>query len=547
MNEAGQKLQIFMTLKDQLSGGLRTAESKFQRFKNRIRRGWKGAALAAAAYFIAIRQGFDAMEKGAIAVQQRKAFKDLAASFEFNSDTMLKKLKEASAGTITQTKLMEQASNALVLGIAPEKMQRLMEISRSAARALGKDVDFMFQSIVTGIGRQSKLVLDNLGIVFRAEDAYKKYAKSLNKAAKDLTETEKKQAFTNATLEAGVDIMRMVNTNMVTEYERLQILKAQWQTFGEVVGRVLLKAFGILQGFIHQLISGIFQISKDFTTSFSSISKILEKYYAMLSRLPGEWGRSYGRAESAVRSFTESLQQQADEFKTSSEKSASSAVEQYDLVLTKVGEVNASLGNMMRNIGQASESGNQKFKSSFDAKVEIATQAVRNIQNAFADFFYQGLTGQLESAKDVFSSFAGSILQMLSQVLAKILLIKALSALAGPGGSIFGVGLDSIFHTGGVVRRAHSGMLARGEVPIIAQSGEGIISRRGMEAIGAQNFSKINQGQSTGGGDTYITINAVDTQSFRDALARNGKSIISIVGDNIGNNGALRKTIRSLA
>ncbi len=55
------------------------------------------------------------------------------------------------------------------------------------------------------------------------------------------------------------------------------------------------------------------------------------------------------------------------------------------------------------------------------------------------------------------------------------------------------------FHDGGMVR-AHDG-LAVDEVPIIAQSGEGILSRRGMKALGGSgNLDKLNQGQGVGGG-----------------------------------------------
>jgi len=67
-------------------------------------------------------------------------------------------------------------------------------------------------------------------------------------------------------------------------------------------------------------------------------------------------------------------------------------------------------------------------------------------------------------------------------------------------------------HTGGVIR-AHDGMsLARDEVPIIAQTGEGVLSRRGMSALGGS--SELNRLNAGSGGGTNIIIN-MDEVSFR--------------------------------
>ncbi len=78
------------------------------------------------------------------------------------------------------------------------------------------------------------------------------------------------------------------------------------------------------------------------------------------------------------------------------------------------------------------------------------------------------------------------------------------------------------FHTGGMIR-AHEG-LAVDEVPIKAQTGEGILSRRGMRALGGEeNLSRLNQGES-GGSNITININGpvirdqMDVRSLADML-----------------------------
>jgi len=78
------------------------------------------------------------------------------------------------------------------------------------------------------------------------------------------------------------------------------------------------------------------------------------------------------------------------------------------------------------------------------------------------------------------------------------------------------------FHSGGIVR-AHDG-LAVDEVPIIAQTGEGILSRRGMETLGGNNRLKdLNQGKSEreSVGDIYLTVNypKMSTKDEAESLA----------------------------
>lgn len=66
-------------------------------------------------------------------------------------------------------------------------------------------------------------------------------------------------------------------------------------------------------------------------------------------------------------------------------------------------------------------------------------------------------------------------------------------------------GFTKSFHDGGMIR-AHSG-LAVDEVPIIAQTGEGILSRRGMNNLGgAPVLNRLNNGQSSSGGGIQVNV-----------------------------------------
>jgi hypothetical protein len=79
----------------------------------------------------------------------------------------------------------------------------MLTIARNASEATGESVDYMFSSLVVGIARKSKLILDNLGIIIDAEDAYIAYAKKVGKTATTLTANEQQLAFMEAAFAAA--------------------------------------------------------------------------------------------------------------------------------------------------------------------------------------------------------------------------------------------------------------------------------------------------------------------------------------------------------
>ena len=89
-------------------------------------------------------------------------------------------------------------------------------------------------------------------------------------------------------------------------------------------------------------------------------------------------------------------------------------------------------------------------------------------------------------------------------------------------------GFTKTFHDGGIIR-AHNG-LAVDEVPIIAQTGEGILSRRGMAALGGEG--QLNRLNSGGGdsavGDVYVTVNYPKMNSREEI-----QEMMSVVGSEI--------------
>lgn len=128
------------------------------------------------------------------------SFNSLAASYGTNGDAILQAVDAVTQGTLSQATIMQQANNAMLLGVADtaDEFSTLAKIAQTRGRAMGISMEFAFESIVKGVGRLSPLILDNLGIVINADQTYAKFAQTLGVTTDQLTEAQKRQALLNA-------------------------------------------------------------------------------------------------------------------------------------------------------------------------------------------------------------------------------------------------------------------------------------------------------------------------------------------------------------
>lgn len=82
----------------------------------------------------------------------------------FGNEMQLEQLRQATRGLVTDLELMKVTVQAGNFGIPIEQMGNLLEFATRRAAETGQEVDYLVNSIITGIGRKSPLILDNLGI-----------------------------------------------------------------------------------------------------------------------------------------------------------------------------------------------------------------------------------------------------------------------------------------------------------------------------------------------------------------------------------------------
>ena len=182
----------------------------------------------------------------------KKSFDQLSQSIGESSDAMLKSLKEASKGAVSEYDLMLASNKAMKLWVAQntEDMTQLMKIARLYWQQMWQDVTKSFDDIVTWLWRWSAMILDNLWIVVNQTEAQEKYAQSLWKTADQLTDAEKKQALVNATLIEWQKALDEFGEPAQTMQERMSELK---NSFTEMWTRIWTAMLPVLEKLLEKI------------------------------------------------------------------------------------------------------------------------------------------------------------------------------------------------------------------------------------------------------------------------------------------------------
>ena len=190
------------------------------------------------------RQLIEFARKAAQVEAMGTAFNTLSGGTE-NANIAMDKLTKATDGTMSKFDLFQQANNAMILGVSKnsDEMSEMFDMAQRLGRALGVDTKRSVESLITGIGRQSRLMLDNIGIIVKSDQAYVAYAEKLGITVDKLTEADKKQAFLNATLEAARKKVAQLGDEVLSPIDSFNKLSASWDNFTVSVGNAMMDVF----------------------------------------------------------------------------------------------------------------------------------------------------------------------------------------------------------------------------------------------------------------------------------------------------------------
>ena len=214
----------------------------------------KGAELAANA----IRAlGDEIVSTSKQAMEMSVQSEGIRMAFErLNRPGLLDNLREATHGTVSDLQLMQAAVRFDDFNLPLEELGTMLAFAQQKAKDTGQSVDYLVDSIVNGLGRQSTQILDNLGlsqaeVKERTKEtgdmtvAVGEMIREQMQSAGDYVETAADRAmsanaeYENSLVELGDKMRETFNIGSMDEvnmYLKNELIKTMWFTI-DVIGR----------------------------------------------------------------------------------------------------------------------------------------------------------------------------------------------------------------------------------------------------------------------------------------------------------------------
>lgn len=243
------------------------------------------------------------------------------------------------------------------------------------------------------------------------------------------------------------------------------------------------------------MVAGDFQVFA--TRDLHEAEEALKDIGTIISSGEGDWSKSFEDVKAKVEAWIESLKNAGtttDETKANILEVNEEIRKTYEAIILEIERMPKVFGDA---VGQAIVNGKNLTESLKEAFKNMAVNIISQIVQMVAQMLiFDKLLDQIKSKLDSSSKKKG-----FGGVLGGVV-----GSLFGGVGAVIGGLAGSFFHTGGIVK-AHNG-LAVDEVPIIAQKGEGILSRKGMNNLGGSDvLNALNGGAKLGGSGNNTEIN----------------------------------------
>lgn len=147
-----------------------------------------------------------------------------------NQEGLLDNLRKATKGTVNDVQLMTAAVQANDFRIPLEDLGKYLEFAQLKAQQTGQSVGYMTNSIVTGLGRKSPMILDNLGISAAEISEKTKETGDFMKAVAEIVDTQLAEAgetYISAADRSAQKTVELQNAQKALGDEILP-LKEQW-------------------------------------------------------------------------------------------------------------------------------------------------------------------------------------------------------------------------------------------------------------------------------------------------------------------------------
>jgi hypothetical protein len=243
-----------------------------------------GLGLSAIVFARFIKGAFDA---AAAAERLGRATDNLAKGIGASGNAMVKSITQASNETISKVDAMKAANKAMLFGIVEneQEMAEMTQIAVALGAAMGQSATKSIDDMSTALGRNSPLILDNLGLSIKLTDSYRIYAASIGVSVDSLTEEQKAMAFRKAALIEGRKRIEELGGVTVDAAGQTEQLGAAWDDFTVALGTSMTassQSVGVLTSALRDLEAATYEAQSAFEARHEvSLTFALEREAAL--------------------------------------------------------------------------------------------------------------------------------------------------------------------------------------------------------------------------------------------------------------------------
>lgn len=483
----------------------------------------------------------EAVELAGVAEGVSKAFNRMA------DPSLMKELKEATRGTVSELELMKAVTTSSNFGIALDSLPPLLEFARRRAKEMGEEVDVLTEKIVRGIGRKSVLILDDLGISASqikdqlggvsvesasvadvtkavgeiAKEAYSDFEEGAATSAEKAAQLEAK--LQDVTVEVGQNLTGAFNTLRTSAIGVLELINKALTTNADEGERLAqdifdsatregrntalameelgLKLSGATQKLAElkaeqdRLTNGTWweRNSNEALIDLPKINDEVEKYTSLISALGHKLTGYINEQQNANTTTDETVKQL-----TRQKQAVEGLIVSLDKLNFAQGAISANIKNLtpdqIKMAQGAAEMGNQydmttyKLRNMKDTSLEYqeVAGALHGVFNSLGAVIASNM-GQATTAAGAFGqAFLKGAIDLVSQMLA----VSLASSIAGATQSGAATGPAALFTTPAFIAQAIGTVLgAFAAIPAFASGGQ---SRGGMALVGERGPELVN-------------------------------------------------------
>jgi len=201
-----------------------------------------------AANVFAITAAFGVLQRSAAITQLEEGLIFTGRAAGANLPLLVEGLKEITGAAVSTADAMRAVAVGTSAGFSQSQIEGLAQVAKGASLALGRDMSDALDRLTRGAAKLEPEILDELGIMVRLDDATERYAASVNKTANELSQFERRMAFTNAIIDDGQK--KFAALSAVVDPNPYDKLAASFDNLSKTVLGGLNTAFGPIIGFI---------------------------------------------------------------------------------------------------------------------------------------------------------------------------------------------------------------------------------------------------------------------------------------------------------